>query len=295
MKVLLLASNLKQRALLQGALEQDKHVVFSAPDVGQALTILEAESPRLVILDEDIGAEPRSALMARLRAGDRPHVHVLSITSTIETLLDSDDAMRKPFTLAELKSRVALAQRMLALGDSLHEARQQIDRMALFDPLTGLMNRPAFLQTARGELERARRASAPFSVISMDVDGYSDLNATYGFAAGDQALKAVAQTIRERSRPYDLIGRWAGDEIMEALPGVIGEDAEKIAMRIIKGVLSSDIVYEGQALTVGMSAGIAAILQINASAEVGPLIDQARAARVRAREIGGNQALLVFP
>jgi diguanylate cyclase len=132
------------------------------------------------------------------------------------------------------------------------------------------------------------------SIISLDLDNFADLNAAYGFTAGDEALKAVALTIRERSRPYDCIGRWNGDEFLVALPGVIGEDAEKVAVRIIKGVLSSDIVYEGQPLTVGISAGIASILQINASAEVEPLIDQARRARARAREMGGNQVFLAF-
>ena len=131
-------------------------------------------------------------------------------------------------------------------------------------------------------------------MISLDLDNFKDLNSIYGIAAGGEALKAVASTIRERSRPYDCIGRWTGDEFLVALPGVIGEDAEKIAERIIKGVLSSEIIFEGQPLTVGLSAGIASILQIHASTEIQPVIEQARQARARAREMGGNQVFLTF-
>ena len=70
--------------------------------------------------------------------------------------------------------------------------------------------------------------------------------------------------------------------------------AQKIAERIIKGVLSAEIAYEGQVLPIGISAGIVTALQIHASTEVQPLIDQARQARARARENGGNQVFLTF-
>jgi two-component system cell cycle response regulator len=294
MKVLVLAGDAKQRALIQSALERSRHEVFSAATVGEALGLVESGHTRLAILDEDIGVDQRNEFVARVRAAGHPPLYLLALTTSVQTLVDFDDTLRKPFAASDLAARITVAQRVIALGDSLSEAREQMDNMALYDPLTGLMNHNAFFRTARGELERARRASEPLSIISLDLDNFADLNAAYGFTAGDEALKAVALTIRERSRPYDCIGRWNGDEFLVALPGVIGEDAEKVAVRIIKGVLSSDIVYEGQPLTVGISAGIASILQINASAEVEPLIDQARRARARAREMGGNQVFLAF-
>lgn len=294
MKVLVLATDSKERALIQGALEKNKHEVFSAQSVAEALQLIASNRPRFAILDEDIGNEQRSEFVARVRAPGQPPVYVLSLTSSSQSPQDSDDSMHKPFTAAELAGRVSLAQRFLALGDSLSEARDQIENMALYDSLTGVMNRSAFYRVARGELERARRAAAPLSVISLDLDNFKDLNEAYGFNAGDEALRAIALTIRERSRPYDCIGRWAGDEFVEALPSVIGEDAEKIAGRIIKGVLSTDIIFEGQPLTVGISAGIATLLQIHATTEIQPLIDQARHARARARENGGNQVFLTY-
>ncbi len=294
MKILVLAADARERGLIQSALEKNRHEVFSAASLEEGLRLIESARPRLAIVDDDLPSHERAEFIARVRAVGRAPVYLLSLSSTLQPPLDCDDTMHKPYTVAELLARIALAERFLALGDSLSEAREQIESMALYDPLTGVMNRSAFFRTAKGELERARRAATPLSVISLDLDNFRDLNNAYGMTAGDEALRAVGATIRERSRPYDCIGRWSGDEFVVALPGVIGEDAEKIALRIIKGVLSSEVLYEGQALPVGISAGVSSILQIHASTEVESLIEQARQARSRAREKGGNQVFLTF-
>ena len=294
MKALVLASDARERALIQSALERSRHEVVSAGSVDEALALLKTSRPRLAIVDEDAIQGLRAEWISQARASGEPPIYILSVTSSLQNPTDTDDTMRKPFSPADLAARVSLAQRFLALGDSLDQVRQQIETLALYDPLTGLMNRSAFFRVAQGELERARRAAAPLSVIVLDLDSFRNLNTTYGMGAGDEALRAVGAIIRERSRPYDCLGRWAGDEFVAALPGVIGDDAEKIALRIIKGVASAEVVFEGQPLTLGMSAGVASMLQIHASTEIQPLIDQARQAMARAKEKGGNQVFLTF-
>ncbi len=294
MKILVLASDARERALIQSALERGRHEVTTAANVDEALAMLQAGRPRLAILDEDGVLGSRAELIAQAQAGEHPPIYLLSITSSSQNPVDTDDTMRKPFLPADLAARLSLAQRFLALGDNLNEVRDQIENLALFDPLTGVMNRSAFFRVAQGELERARRAAAPLSVIVLDLDSLRDLTETYGMQAGDEALRAVATIIRERIRPYDCLGRWSGDEFIAALPGVIGDDAEKIANRIIKGIVSAEIAFEGQSLTLAMSAGIASMIQIHASTEIQPLIEQARQATARAREKGGNQVLLTF-
>ena len=294
MKILVLAADTRERGLIQSALEKNRHEVLSAASVEEALHLIASGHPRLAIVDDDLPSAQRAEFITWARAGGRSPIYLLSLSSTLQMPLDCDDTMHKPYTVAELVSRISLAQRFLALNDSLSEAREQIESVSMFDTLTGVLNHSAFLRIAQGELERARRAAAPLSVISLDLDNFRDLNNRYGMTAGDEALKAVGATTRERCRPYDCIGRWLGDEFAIALPGVIGEDAEKIAIRIIKGVLSMEVIYEGQSVPVGLSAGIASILQIHASTELEPLIEQARQARARAREKGGNQVFLTF-
>jgi len=112
---------------------------------------------------------------------------------------------------------------------------------------------------------------------------------------GDEVLRVVAQAIREKSRPYDCIGRWAGDEFVLMLSGVIGADAEKIAARIIAGVSGTRLEVQDEApVMVKISAGIASAARISASTEVEPLIQQARQAMTRAKEAGGNQVFLIY-
>lgn len=294
MKILVLAADAKERAAIERALQNDAHDVSTADSIEAGLQLLESQHARLIIIDDNLGTPKRAEFIGRVRSVNRPHIHILSLLSAIDAPLDSDDAIRKPFTAAELLARVSIAQRFLSLGDSLTEARLQIDELALYDPLTGLMNRGAFFRTAQGELERARRAAAPLSIISIDLDNFKAINTAYSMAAGDEALKAVGATIRERSRPYDCIGRWAGDEFMVVLPSVIADDAVKIAERVIKGVLACEIMYDDQPLPIGVSAGVAAIVQIHATTELQALIDQARQAGARAKESGGNRVVLTF-
>ena len=166
--------------------------------------------------------------------------------------------------------------------------------MAIYDNLTGLMNRSAFFRMAQGELERARRSGSPLSLIVLDIDHFKSFNEKYGMDWGDEVLRVVSQTIREKSRPYDCIGRWSGDEFIIALAGVIGADAEKIAGRIITGVQSTGISYQDASVNVSLSVGIASASRINAATEAEPLIQQARQAMARAKEDGGNQVNLIY-
>ena len=161
MIILVLAADPRERAAIEQILRANKHDVLAADNLEAALRLMADQHPRLAIVDDDIGSEKRNQFIGRVRSASPAHVHILSLVTAIDSPLDSDDAMRKPFTAAELSSRILLAQRFLSLGDNLAEARIQIDEMALYDPLTGLMNHGAFFRTAQGELERAWRAGAP--------------------------------------------------------------------------------------------------------------------------------------
>jgi two-component system cell cycle response regulator len=289
MKVLVLENDGKARSLIQSAIERSGHEMISAASIEEALKPIGSGQIRFVIADVDVPNFDNQGLIRRIRESIQPPVYFLMLTSTENESADFDDTLFKPFTLSELKARIMIGQRFLSLGDNLSQAREQIDNLALYDSLTGLMNRGAFYRTAEGELERARRASSPLSVIALDLDNFKVLNNAYGTDTGDEVLKVVAQTVREKSRPYDCIGRWSGDEFIIALPSVIGGDAEKIAERIIKGVRSTQITSKNINLNVGISAGIASAQRISAATEVDALIEQARRAVARAKEMGGNQ------
>jgi diguanylate cyclase (GGDEF)-like protein len=294
MKILVLETNPKERSLIQNALEKSGHEMLLGESAEQALRLLRAGETRFVIADDQFEDLRNSDLLKQMRTPGPQPVYLLILSSGEGDLAEADDTLHKPLGASELRARIMIGQRFLSLGDSLSHARDQIENLAVYDGLTGLMNRGAFYRTAQGELERARRSSTSLSLIALDLDNFKLLNEKYGLETGDEVLKVIAQTIREKSRPYDCIGRWTGDEFVIALPGVIGADAEKIAGRIIKGIQSTNISYEDNLLNVGVSVGIASASTISAATEVEPLIQQARLAMARAKEGGGNQINLTF-
>jgi diguanylate cyclase (GGDEF)-like protein len=294
MKALILEQNAKERSLIQHVLEKSGHAAILGRDMDEAWQLIEKGEARFIIADGDAEDFKKSNLIGRARAAKILPVYFLILTAGEEDNADADDNLHKPLSASELKARIMIGQRILLLGESLSHARNQLESLALYDSLTGLMNRSAFLRSAQGELERARRSSAPLTVIALDLDRFKSLNAEHGVEMGDEVLKIVGQIIREKSRPYDCIGRWTGDEFVIVLPGVIGADAEKVAERIIKGINATNITHKNDAVKVGMSAGIVSASRVSASAETEPLIEQARQAMIRAKESGGDQVFLTY-
>ncbi|MFN8559773.1 MAG: diguanylate cyclase [Dehalococcoidia bacterium] len=89
---------------------------------------------------------------------------------------------------------------------------RRLHRLALIDDLTGLANRHAFLLRLRSEVARARRHHTSFSLVLLDLDGLKDINDTFGYQIGDQALRRFARTLVRRLRAEDLAARIGGDE-----------------------------------------------------------------------------------
>jgi diguanylate cyclase (GGDEF)-like protein len=209
--------------------------------------------------------------------------------------LGPDDYLNKPIVPAELKSRMLIGERILILSDNLVRARDSLDQTAMFDALTGALNQKAFITLSRGELERARRAQAVLSLIALDIDNFTSLNERYGPNIGNDVLTLIAQGIREKSRPYDGFGRFENDTFLLILPGVIGEDAEKVAERILTGIRSTSIsLLDGTTISVSVTAGIVSYGRITAATEIDALIERAKEAVAIAQHAGGDQIHIIY-
>jgi two-component system, cell cycle response regulator len=300
MNILALENDPKDLALIQQALDGNKYTVIPVASSSEAWEYIQSGESNLVIANWDTSDMQQAGLIQRVRNSTLGQsVYILLTTSKgsdeIPSSSGMDDAIHRPFKASDLKSRLIIAERIVSLASNLAIAREQLENQAVFDNLTGFINRAALLRQSAGELERSRRASLPLSLIALDIDNFKAINDAFGNETGDEVLQIVAQTIREKSRPYDCIGRWTGDEFVIVLPGVIGADAEKIAERIIAGVHGTRIeLLNGTALNVKMSAGIASIARITPSTEVEPIIQQARQAVTQAKEDGGNQVFLAY-
>lgn len=301
MNILVLENDPKEWAVIQQGLGGKKNTLIPVPTSEQAWEYIQSGEARFVIASWDTSDIKSSNFISRVRTSTLAQsIYILLITSKNDEelpLSGIDDTIQRPLKIADLKNRLMIAERIIALTTSLSLAREQLESQAVFDDLTGFINRAAFLRQSTGELERSRRASMPLSLIALDIDNFKAINDSHGNDIGDAVLRVVSQVIREKSRPYDCIGRWSGDEFVLALPGVIGADAEKISERIIAGVRGTRIeVKKDEPLTVNVkvSAGISSIARINPSSEMEPIIQQARQAMSRAKEAGGNQVFLIY-
>jgi len=195
----------------------------------------------------------------------------------------------------DLKARVHIGERILSLGDNLVQAKDALENTAMFDLLTGALNQRAFLTISRGELERARRGQAPLSLIALGIDNFEAIKDQFGENISNDVLSVIANAIREKSRPYDGIGRYEGSRFLIILPGVIGQDAEKVTGRILQDIRNTEIsLLDGRNLVVKVSAGIVSFIHITAATEIETLIEKANQALAQARREGGEQTFTIF-
>jgi two-component system chemotaxis response regulator CheY len=207
----------------------------------------------------------------------------------------ADDYLHKPLVPLELKSRVHIGERILGLGDHLVNAEGELKKAAMFDPLTKMLNEAAFVSLSRGELERARRGQSPFSLIILQIDNFKEIEDRHGKEIVNDVLTLLAQSIREKSRPYDGAGRYEDDTFLIPLPRVIGQDAEKIVGRIVKGILNSQItLLDGTAVDIKLGTGIASAQRISVSMEIEMLIEKAKEAVAHSKEDGDDQVYTIF-
>jgi diguanylate cyclase (GGDEF)-like protein len=130
---------------------------------------------------------------------------------------------------------------LLAEHRELLRTREQLHELATRDSLTRLLNRGTILERLTQEVERARRHDHPIAVILADLDHFKRVNDTYGHQAGDEVLSSVSSRIMAALRPYDLAGRYGGEELIIVLEGVDRRGAVQCAERL-RDVIARDPV-----------------------------------------------------
>lgn len=109
------------------------------------------------------------------------------------------------------------------------------------DALTGLANRRSFDVALAREIDRVARSGEPALLLALDIDHFKRVNDTWGHAAGDLVIKAVAGVLNETVRPMDLVARVGGEEFAIILPNCPAHFGEAVAERIRRKVESTVI------------------------------------------------------
>lgn len=186
---------------------------------------------------------------------------------------------------------MTLAKRMRSSNDTIvasSRLRDQFERDALVDGLTGVYNRRWLNERLPRLVARASRDREPVAVLMLDVDHFKRFNDRFGHAAGDHVLSVVAQTISAGVRPTDLVARFGGEEFVVLMPSTDLAGATVAAERVRHAVRSTPLDgFEGRLLPqVTVSIGVAQL----GSTEDGPaLMARADAALYHAKEAGRDR------
>jgi diguanylate cyclase (GGDEF)-like protein/PAS domain S-box-containing protein len=228
--------------------------------------------------DEKEPAETTNALRpATWRRLDGKALHV----EVAEVLDKSGDEIIRQFVVRDVTSR--------------REREAELTHRAEHDALTGLVNRARFEGRLRQLLDPAASGSRlgdrqEVAVVFIDLDGFKPINDTYGHAAGDAVLVAVAARLRDSTRGSDLIARFGGDEFAVLLEVRDRSELGPVAQRMLRA-LQQTIIYNGRAMKVGASLGLATA-RAGGAVDAAELVKAADEAMYTAKSTGGDRFIV---
>jgi diguanylate cyclase (GGDEF)-like protein/PAS domain S-box-containing protein len=138
---------------------------------------------------------------------------------------------------------------------SLQRRVRELEQLALLDPLTQLPNRRYIEPEIDARFNEMKRMGLTFGLLFMDIDQFKKFNDTYGHDTGDKALQTVAATLKAATRPFDLVGRWGGEEFLGVIRNVDIARLSEIGNRLRLLVANSWVDYKQNQLRVTLSVG----------------------------------------
>jgi diguanylate cyclase (GGDEF)-like protein/PAS domain S-box-containing protein len=137
------------------------------------------------------------------------------------------------------------------------QQEREIWQLAHIDSLTGLLNRPALLDRLKTETERSLRNKKSLAILFIDLDGFKEVNDTFGHGAGDTLLKTVAQRILKTLRSTDAASRLGGDEFVLLVTDLVEVDEVLFLIQRVFDAISEPILIEEQPIRITASMGVA--------------------------------------
>jgi two-component system, cell cycle response regulator len=249
---------------IQEALSRDGIVAGRARTADEAMSLSAAIPFDLIVLSLSLIEEDPLKLASLLRAADATHeIPMLLIAEPEERGsilrgfdLGANDWLVLPLDENELRARARNQIRRKFYQDRLRADFGTVLELALTDPLTGLYNQRYLMRHLRGLLESGQ--GHDIAVLMVDVDHFKSVNDEYGHAAGDSALRTIADALRANTRVFDSLARYGGEEFVVAMPGTSTEDAMQAAERLRVAVEATPFVWpQGGQFRLTVSIGIA--------------------------------------
>ncbi len=242
-----------QDGLLQKVLENGEPII--TPDT--------QTSSRWRLGDE--WGQIRSRAILPIRLGEKL-IGLLDLQSSHPILQPSFDITG----LEMLAGEVGIAIQNAGLYQEMLQARKQAETLAgenarlytellessVQDELTSVLNRRGLMQRGKNELTHGRRLKYQVGILMFDLDNFKSINDTYGHAIGDQVLRGVAKTIKEKIRDIDIFGRFGGDEFIIILPGCNLDTACQVGKRLCESMEQAAFPTDAGILHITISVGV---------------------------------------
>lgn len=187
------------------------------------------------------------------------------------------------------------AVELFSNNTSQHMMQQRIEELqhlSLIDPLTNISNRRAAEMHLHSWLDEFKRYRVPMGVLFLDIDNFKSINDTCGHDAGDMVLKTTARTVANTVRPFDVVGRWGGEEFICLIRTIPETLLAAVAKRIRALVAQSSVAVDQERLSFTISIGATMARQDDTPAT---LVKRADGLMYDAKKRGRNRLCADFP
>lgn len=308
MRVLVVDDEASVRKLMCAVLEDAGHTVFEAENGRLGLERALDIQPHMMVLDWVMPEMEGLELVRALRAtkiGRSIYILLLTNVEDDERLIEAfeagaDDFVTKPVKPRVLAARMRAGQRVVRLQQELERDREEIrhfaaelaitnrrlQEAALTDALTGFPNRRYAIDRIQQEWTAAQRNGRPLSCMIIDLDGFKQINDSYGHDVGDMVLRQSADALRLALRGQDVICRTGGDEFLVICPDTDLNQAITCGERLRVAVDTLAIETGAEALRLTISIGVA--VRDDSMADLDALMKRADQGAYLAKQRGRN-------
>lgn len=302
MKILLVEDSATLRYAMRNYIIEAGHTPLVAKSGEEALQLLETTPVDMIIMDVEMpglnGFETTRLIREWLGGYWIPIIFVTGLNNDedyregIEA--GGDDYLIKPVSPIIIKAKIKAMERIASMRDQLNQLNAELEALSQLDSLTQIYNRRTFNEMAQKQWVLATRQQKPLSVLMIDVDHFKLFNDHYGHPAGDSCLKKVSHAIKDcLQRPFDLLGRYGGEEFIVLLPETDGTGALRVAQTIQQRIESLAVKHEvsptSHLVTVSIGGSCCAM---TVNTDLDELIRRADKSLYKAKHSGRNKAII---
>lgn len=277
-----------------------QYTLCDRPD--RALNLLNRGDVDLLLLDIHMPAMDGLQMIQQVRTmqGDSwlPTIFmtgILDAKSRARSLNAGGDAvLTKPAEADVLMGQITAMRRLVEAQRRLKESKEELERIAREDNLTGILNRRGIDQELQQAIALSWRFNTPMSLLLIDIDRFKNYNDTHGHLSGDQVLQQVGRAMgRCMQRQSDVLGRFGGEEFVLGLPATDQNGAIAVANRVLETIQELNLeTTSNPAGRVTASVGVATLIPNGGAMDVAKraieLMQVADQSMYEAKGAGGN-------